>query len=344
MTGLRNTIQKLQSTLSQLTVQDSSRAHELTSLQGQLDDCHRQLESLSEERERREREMKQLKEEIGLMTRENQAVHEELRRALVDKADLTNRLEESSRNIIHYQEILFGKEQETVNLTQSNHEITTTAEELQSTLTQKLGEIAAALAEVAALTQMKENLEGVIEQQTAEIQQHIHSLSVMEQQLSHLTTSLAKMEVALRQEGEEKKALLSDLNATRELSLQLDKTKESLTRQLASQGIQIDQLNTKLGDLKSEKDLLKQQLVSERNTVESLQVMLSEERRKEYHISQTGEEKQLEIEHLRRKLSRLETDRYILYIVGGNNGGIYQGEKREGERKMERVRGKTMIE
>ena len=55
-------------------------------------------------------------------------------------------------------------------------------------------------------------------------------------------------------------ALLADVAATRELCLQLDKTKESLSRQLASQGISYEQVQGQLDDLRLERDLIKQQV------------------------------------------------------------------------------------
>ena len=279
------------------------------SVQSQLEEVRTELASVAGGREQRGREAKQLKDELELMVRENQAVHEELRRALAEKEGLATRVEECARNVVQYQEMVASKEQETTDLVQSYQALSDDVEQLQSSSRHNLGEIATAKAEVAALMQAKEQLEGVIEQQRAEIQQHLHSLSLMEQQISALTLALAKMEATLRQEGEEKKALVSDLTATRELCVQLDKTKDSLARQIASQGIGLEQLQAQLEDLRAERELLKQQLVSERSTVESLQVLLSGERRKEFHITQSRQEKELEIQHLRRQLARLEADR-----------------------------------
>ena len=118
-------------------------------------------------------------------------------------------------------------------------------------------------------------------------QQHLTSLNSYELHFSKLTLALSKMEGTVRQEQEEKvfkgahlatvvtlhththtlthkhtqqKALLADVAATRELCLQLDKTKESLSRQLASQAISYEQVQGQLEDLRLERDLLKQQV------------------------------------------------------------------------------------
>lgn len=57
------------------------------------------------------------------------------------------------------------------------------------------------------------------------------------------------------------KALLADLSAMRDLCVQVDKNKESLSRQLASVSINYEQLQSEIADLSTEKDLLKQQVL-----------------------------------------------------------------------------------
>jgi len=51
-----------------------------------------------------------------------------------------------------------------------------------------------------------------------------------------------------------------DVAATRELCVQLDRTKDSLSRQLASQSVSYEQIQSHVEDLKAEMDLLKQQV------------------------------------------------------------------------------------
>lgn len=43
--------------------------------------------------------------------------------------------------------------------------------------------------------------------------------------------------------------------------------------------------------------------------MESLQVLLTGERRKEFQAQATGQERETEIQHLRKQLARLEADR-----------------------------------
>ena len=54
---------------------------------------------------------------------------------------------------------------------------------------------------------------------------------------------------------------MGDLAAVRELCVQLDKTKDSLTRQLASVSAVDEQTQSKMSDILAERDLLKQQVM-----------------------------------------------------------------------------------
>ena len=210
-------------------------------MRSQLDLCRSQLSTLAQEKEGQARETEQLRDELGVLTRENQAVHSELQRALGERATLSAKVEDYTQSMLRVQETVASKEQENSELLQSYRSVSQAMEQLQVSSHSSLGEMAVVRAELATLGQVKRQLEEVVEQQGKEIQQHLDSLAAMEQQFSSLTHAMARMEATLRQEGEEKAALVADLTATRELCVQLDKTKESLMRQLASQNMGMEQ-------------------------------------------------------------------------------------------------------
>lgn len=91
----------------------------------------------------------------------------------------------------------------------------------------------------------------------------------------------------------------------------MDRSKQSLTSQLSTQSLHYEQIQTQLGDMKAERDLLQAQLHSEQNTSEQLQVLISAERQKEYHSHVVGKEKEEEVRHLRELLAKLEADRLV---------------------------------
>lgn len=53
---------------------------------------------------------------------------------------------------------------------------------------------------------------------------------------------------------------MGDIEATRDLCVQLQKTKESLQRQISTQTMSYEQVQERLQDLESERDLVKQQV------------------------------------------------------------------------------------
>lgn len=112
---------------------------------------------------------------------------------------------------------------------------------------------------------------------------------------------------------------MADLEATRELCVQLDRSKASLTTQLSTQSLHYEQLQGQLSDMQAERDLLNTQLRSEQSTLEQLQGLLSSERAKEYHSQLVGKEREEEVRHLRELLAKLEADR--CERRGGVRGG-----------------------
>lgn len=206
------------------------------------------------------------------------------------------------------------------------------AERLSSNAQQSMGEVSGVRLELSAMNQEKQHLSELVQQQASEIQQHLTSLNSYELHFSKLTQALSKMEGTVRQEQEEKKALLADVAATRELCLQLDRTKESLSRQLASQTISYEQVQSQLEDFRVERDFLKQQLAAEHTTVENLQTLLTNERKKEFTSHLSGQEKDIELQRLRQQLIKLEAERLSLSEQLLKLRGQFSGKEEELER------------
>lgn len=53
---------------------------------------------------------------------------------------------------------------------------------------------------------------------------------------------------------------MADIAATRDLCIQLERTKESLARQISSQSASYEQVQVRLDDLTAERDLVRQQV------------------------------------------------------------------------------------
>lgn len=114
------------------------------------------------------------------------------------------KIQEYAQTLIKYEGTIATKDREKVELLDSYQSLSNEAERLDSTVKQSLGENTSVRMELATLAQEKSHLEGVVQQQAVEIQQHIQSLQSYELQLSNMTAALVKLEDTLKLEQEEK--------------------------------------------------------------------------------------------------------------------------------------------
>ena len=64
---------------------------------------------MGNEREGLERHLGQLKEDLATMTKENQAVHSELRKVVEERDRVKEKVDEYARNVLKYEELLSAK-------------------------------------------------------------------------------------------------------------------------------------------------------------------------------------------------------------------------------------------
>uniref|UniRef100_A0A3Q3SE06 Centrosomal protein 135 n=1 Tax=Mastacembelus armatus TaxID=205130 RepID=A0A3Q3SE06_9TELE len=129
----------------------------------------------------------------------------------------------------------------------------------------------------------RRHLRETVGHQEREIQQHMQALQAYEAQVSSLVRGTSRLEEELHKAQEEKATLLSDLASVRELCVKLD--------------------SGELEDVRSEAELLKKQLASERLTVRNLETLLSTNRHKEFQTQMTASEKESELKVLRDRLT-----------------------------------------
>ena len=121
---------------------------------GQLEGARSEVARLQEGKEKAAGEAQQLTEELSLLTRENQAVHDELRRALEEKESLRLKVQEYAQSMLRCQETIAAKEQENADLLQSYQSLSDEVDKLQSSSQQSLGEVSSSRAEIATLLQV----------------------------------------------------------------------------------------------------------------------------------------------------------------------------------------------
>ncbi|XP_068448993.1 centrosomal protein of 135 kDa isoform X2 [Clinocottus analis] len=300
---VRLTITNLDNSLAQLQGALSSREREISSLRRQLDAGHEELAGLRRDKEVTLRENRRLQDDLATMTRENQAVHGEMEEALHEKDELKLRVHSYISEVSRIEKVMSAKEQENRDLLERFRATQSEVEEREQKLQQVEGQNNSIRLELLSSDTERRQLRDTVGQQGREIQQHTQALQAYEAQVSSLLRGTSRMEEDLHKAEGEKAALLSDLASVRELCVKLDSSKELAARQLTSRGMDLERLTGELEDVRSEAELLRKQLASERLTVRNLETLLSSNRHKEFQTHLTASERESELKVLRDRLA-----------------------------------------
>ena len=256
----------------------SERDRQIASLTAQVEEFSTKLSALSELNKQLSERLSSVKEDLATMTKYYQECQKQLQASLGQRAGLEGRVGELERLVEHYQQSISDKEREKASLVGSVSHVTAERDQLDSTVQQSLSEQSSLQSELGATCAERDRLEQLIQQQSNELQQTMASLSMYEQQLGEVTQALAQMEALLRQAEDEKKALLGDLNTTRELCHTLDTSKEKQSRQLAEAGMERDQLGAQMTSFRSEIEVLRRQLQEANGRIRTYESLLSQGR------------------------------------------------------------------
>uniref|UniRef100_A0A673AWM6 Centrosomal protein 135 n=1 Tax=Sphaeramia orbicularis TaxID=375764 RepID=A0A673AWM6_9TELE len=300
---VRLTVSNMDSSLAQLQGALNSREREVTSLRRQLDSSQEALTSLRREKEIIIRENRRLQDDLATMTRENQAVHVEMEEALHEKDELKLRVHSYISEVARIEKLMATKEQENRDLLEQFRMAHSDMEERDQKLQQAEGLNNSIRLELLSSDTERRHLREKVSNQEKEIQQHIQALQAYEAQVSSLVRGMSRLEEELHKAQEERTAVLSDLASVRELCVKLDSGKELTARQLTSKSMDLERVTGELEDVRSEMELLKKQLASERLTVRNLETLLSTNRQKEFQSHLTASEKESELKILRDRLT-----------------------------------------
>ncbi|KAM4052055.1 centrosomal protein of 135 kDa isoform 3-T3 [Anomaloglossus baeobatrachus] len=270
ITNLRLTLSELEATVDQLKDALSNKDRELSSLRRQLDSAHADLTENVKLREISLKENRRLQDDLATMARENQ---EQENRDLLDQF-----------RMVHSQ-----------------------AEEWEVKAQSALGESSSIKMELLSVDTDRRHLRQRLEDLENEVQEHMNAHQAYETQISSMAKALSKYEEQLRHELDEKAFVLSDLASVRELCVKLDTSKEQFSRQLTARNIEYERVLDELEDMKSEAELLKKQLASERLTIKNLETLLATNREKEFQSHLSTHEKESEIQLLKDKLTLAES-------------------------------------
>ncbi|KAM3619121.1 uncharacterized protein V6R79_003302 [Siganus canaliculatus] len=299
---VRLTVKNMDTSLAQLQGALNSREREISSLRRQLDACQEELLGLKRDKDVSVRENRRLQDDLATMTRENQAVHVEMEEALHEKDELKMRVHSYISEVSRIEKLMTTKEQENRDLLDRFRMAHSEVEEREQRLQQVEGLNSSIRLELLSSDSERRQLRDTVGHQEREIQQHAQALQAYEAQVSSLVRGMSRLEEEIHQTQEEKAALLSDLASVRELCVKLDSGKELAARQLTSRSMDLERVTGELEDVRSEAELLKKQLASERLTVRNLETLLSTNRQKEFQTHLTASERESELKVLRDRL------------------------------------------
>lgn len=300
---VRLTVTDLENSLNQLQAVLSSREREIASLRRQLDQSQEELFSVSRDREVALRENRRLQDDLATMTRENQAVHAEMQEALNERDELKLRVHSYISEVARIESLMAAKEQENRDMLERFRSIHTESEDKEQKLQQSEGLNNSIRLELLSSDTERRHLRERVSLQDREIQEHLNALQAYEAQVSSLARAMSRLEEEVQAARAEKASVLADLASVRELCVKLDSSKELTVRQLTSKSMELERVTGELEDVRSEMELLKKQLGSERLTVRNLETLLSTNRQKEFQTHITASEKESELKVLKDRLA-----------------------------------------
>ncbi|KAM4629083.1 centrosomal protein of 135 kDa [Polymixia lowei] len=300
---VRLTVTNMDNSLGQLKGALSSREREIASLRRQLDATQEELAGLSRDKDITLRENRRLQDDLATITRENQAVRVEMEEALHEKDELKMRVHSYISEVSRIEKLMAAKEQENRDMLERFRMAHSEMEDRDQKLQQAEGLNNSIRMELLSSDTERRHLRDTVSHQEREIQQHMQALQAYEAQVSSLVRGMSRLEEELRTAQGEKAALVSDLASVRELCVKLDSGKELTARHLTSKSMDLERVTGELEDVRSERELIKKQLASERLTVRNLETLLSTNRQKEFQTHLNASEKESELKVLRDRLT-----------------------------------------
>ncbi|CAM9453589.1 unnamed protein product [Lampetra fluviatilis] len=300
---LRVTASELQSTLDRARDSLGGREREVVSLRRQLDSVSVELSETGHGREVAVRENHRLQDDLVTMTRENQTVNHELEDALQQREQLKLKVQDYVAEVARVEALLAGKEHENRELLEQFRRASNQAETWEVKATEAEGQTSNVRLELLSTDTERRHLREHVERLEREIQEHEAAQQAYETQASSLEQTLARREAELRQVQAERGAAQADLALVRELCVKLDSAKETLSRQLTATKVDHERALGELESTRTEVEMTRKQVGSERAAVRSLEALLASGREKEFHSHLSSQERESEIGLLRERLT-----------------------------------------
>lgn len=279
--------------------QNVDREHQLRSLQLEMENLQRQLETANCDRENAIQENRRLQDDLAAVMYELRNLQRELDSARVESYDLKKQLQTYVSEVRRAEELLNRKENERSEMLNHFRSLSLEATVLENNNHSLESEAAEARGALQTARDRLLDLERQLADKDSLIREY-------ETQISELTQTVASMETQLRQQTEQRLTAEADLNAVRDLCIKLDQQKDGLVRQLEEKDMTKAQYETQLAGLRAEQDVIQDQMDKDRATVERLEAMLDQARQESMNVQTTNQELQNEVSRLRQKIVELQ--------------------------------------
>ncbi|XP_036126768.1 centrosomal protein of 135 kDa isoform X2 [Molossus molossus] len=304
---MKITFSEFESSLNQLKETLTNRDREISSLRRQLDATNKELDEVGRSKEISFKENRRLQDDLATMARENQEVSLELEAAVQEKEEMKSRVHNYITEVSRWESLMAAKEKENQDLLDRFQMLHNRAEDWEVKAHQAEGESSSVRLELLSIDTERRHLRERVDLLEKEIQEHINAHHAYESQISSMAKAISRLEEELRHQEDEKAAVFNDLSSLRELCIKLDSGKDIMTQQLNAKNLEFERVVMELENIKSESELLKNQLSSERHTIKNLESLLATNRDKEFHSHMTSHEKDTEIQLLKEKLTLSES-------------------------------------
>lgn len=301
------TFSEYESSLNHLKETLTNRDREINSLLRQLDATNKELDEVGRSKEISCKENRRLQDDLATMARENQEISLELEAAVQEKEEMKSRVHNYITEVSRWESLMAAKEKENQDLLDRFQMLHNRAEDWEVKAHQAEGESSSVRLELLSIDTERRHLRERVELLEKEIQEHINAHHAYESQISSMAKAISRLEEELRHQEDEKATVFSDLSSLRELCIKLDSGKDIMTQQLNAKNLEYERVVMELENVKSESELLKTQLSSERHTIKNLESLLATNRDKEFHSHLTSQEKDTEIQLLKEKLTLSES-------------------------------------
>ncbi|XP_053311137.1 testis-specific gene 10 protein [Spea bombifrons] len=309
--NLRKELGEVESSARQSAMILSSQEQDISRLRRQMDEISDELSRTGRDREQVAQENIRLQEQLSKSKTEMQAQSHKLKDCQSKLEDVTLKLQDALTNVARLENTVGSKEKENRDLLDNYRSATSQAESWEKNFHQAESECRSVKLELLNAESERRRYKERAESLEAEIEQHLTSEQSYKSRINSLTKAISRMEEELQQMKGEKASVLSDLASTRELCVKLDSGKEFLNRQLCSKSQDMERLQCELETSRSETELLRKQLASERISIKNLESLLASNQEKEYQTHLRAEELGSELQLLTEKLilaeSKLET-------------------------------------